>query len=180
MTDKIERQDMRVVLGLDPGSLHTGFGLVEWYPREARIRHIEHGVLNVPTRLTFFEKLAFLSRELQNLFEVFKPQTTVVERIFLGKNADSAFKLGHVRGICIERAVTYGSEVAEYAARRVKKVVTGAGDADKDHVKLMVCQLLQVKTTAGLDATDALALAICHVREREQAHIKERLLGGGL
>ena len=87
---------------------------------------------------------------------------------------DSAFKLGHVRGICLAAAARHGAQVVEYAAKTVKKVVTGSGAADKEQVRLVILNLLQLKAEVGdlLDATDALALAFCHA-EKSRA---ERLL----
>src|SRR5690606_34206106 len=91
------------------------------------------------------------------------PSAVVIERIFLGRNADSAFKLGHARGVCLQAAAAAGVEVFEYAARHVKKAVTGSGAAEKEHVKLIVENLLGIRTEF-LDASDALALAVTHAR----------------
>ncbi len=91
-----------------------------------------------------------------------------VEKIFLGRNADSAFKLGHARGVALSLAGQHQLEVGEYATRHVKKMLTGSGAATKEQVQFMIEQLLQTKVKE-LDATDALALAVCHARKAEVA-----------
>lgn len=91
----------------------------------------------------------------------------VIEQIFLGKNVDSAFKLGHARGICMHEAVVAGAEVREYATRLVKKLVTGSGAADKMQVQMALQRLLQVSIEGTLDASDALALAYHHAVQME-------------
>lgn len=151
-----------LVLGLDPGSRFTGFGLIE--VRGEQYRYVDHGVVSIPAHLEFPAKLSFLDQKLRELLIDHRPQFTVVEKIFLGKNPSSAFQLGHVRGVCLMRAHLEGSEVFEYEARKVKKIVTGDGGATKDHVRLVVCNTLGISSDLRLDATDALSLAICHLR----------------
>ena len=151
-----------LILGLDPGSRFTGFGLIE--VREDQFRFFDYGVLAIPIQLDFPAKLSFLDQKLKELLQDHRPQATVVEKIFLGKNPRSAFQLGHVRGVCLMRAHLEGSQVFEYEARKVKKVVTGDGAASKDHVRMVVCNTLGIQSNARLDATDALSLALCHLR----------------
>jgi crossover junction endodeoxyribonuclease RuvC len=155
-------------LGLDPGSQNTGYGIIETRESSGGVvefRHIAHGVIVIPATLAFADKLAFLDQQLKLLFNKYLPTATAVEKIFLGKNADSAFKLGHARGVCLMRARHEQSEVFEYEARRVKKIVTGSGGAAKEQVRAAVLTLLQMSTEAKIDATDALSLALCHMRE---------------
>ncbi|MCB0411346.1 MAG: crossover junction endodeoxyribonuclease RuvC, partial [Bdellovibrionales bacterium] len=112
------------------------------------------------------DRLHELDSRLSQFFQENHPDVTVVEKIFLGKSADSAFKLGHARGICLMRARSYGSEVIEIEARRVKKLVTGSGSASKLQVKAAVESLLRITCVEKIDATDALSLALCRMQEQ--------------
>lgn len=155
----------KVILGLDPGTQYTGYGAVE--VDGERIRHLGHGVIRLTSACGLAGRLQVMAKELQVVFEHFLPTDTVVERIFLGKNADSAFKLGHARGVCLLMAAQSGSQVSEYAARFVKKTVAGHGGASKEHVRMVVLSLLQINSTVRIDATDALSLALCHQQQLE-------------
>lgn len=156
---------MSIILGIDPGSKHTGYGVLE--ANGDRLRHIDHGVISSKSTLDFNERLHHMAIEVQLLFEKYKPQITVVERIFLGKNADSAFKLGHIRGVCLFAATAAGTEIREYAARSVKKGITGSGAAEKEQVQMILFASLGIRAKAQLDASDALALAFYHARNIE-------------
>ncbi|MBX3021943.1 MAG: crossover junction endodeoxyribonuclease RuvC [Bdellovibrionales bacterium] len=166
-----------LILGVDPGSRNTGFGVVE--VSGSRVSHVEHGVITLKESWPLPERLKQLQAELHNLYTRYEIRTTVVEKIFFGKNADSAFKLGHARGVCLLVSAQHGSEVAEYAARYVKKCVTGSGAASKDHVQMVVFNLLRVaQSVAKFDASDALALALTHSRVREvEARLKRAMEG---
>lgn len=160
-----------IIIGIDPGSKFTGFGVIS--QSNEGLKHLEHGVVETPQGESFAERLAFISVSLTPVFQRWPGAMTAIERVFLGKNADSAFKLGHARGVCLMLAGQFKSPVFEYAARKVKKVVTGHGGAEKEHVRLVVSQLLRLSLNeTRLDASDALALAICHAQE---ALIEERL-----
>jgi crossover junction endodeoxyribonuclease RuvC len=114
--------------------------------------------------------LGLIAREIEALIERLQPDIVVVERIFLGRNADSAFKLGHVRGVAVAAAVRAGCLFIEYAARAVKKGVTGNGAASKEQVQVILFAALGLKgKIAKLDASDALALAFYHARTMEVA-----------
>ncbi len=164
----------RRILGLDPGSRFTGFGLVDLTP-QGRLLHVDHGVIKIPEKFTFSDKLNFLRLQLENLHQKYAPQDMVIEKIFLGKNVDSVFKLGHVRGVAMATASSFRCEVTEYAARSAKKIVTGSGAASKEHVRLLVLNLLGIGSDSLLDATDALSLAICHSRKIEELSVLKRL-----
>jgi crossover junction endodeoxyribonuclease RuvC len=154
-----------LILGLDPGTRKTGFGVLS--QEKGVLRHVAHGVIDLPERLPLAERLNRLALELDTVFTRFKPSVASVEKIFFGVNADSAFKLGHARGVCLMMVARHGAGLHEYAARFVKKCVTGSGAATKDQVQLVVGQLLKLKTLPTFDASDALALAITHSREAE-------------
>lgn len=135
---------------------------------------IEWGVIDIPKKLDFASKLLFLAEKLAEVITRLKPVEVAVERIFLGKNADSAFKLGHVRGICMLEARRAGCEVFEFAARSVKKTVTGHGGADKDQVTLMMQNIFKAEKPVRSDASDALALAYCQwIARQNLARIKQ-------
>ena len=155
-----------LILGLDPGSLRTGFGVLE--VTGDRVKAVEHGVIRVRDEWPMAERLKHIHAGLISLYERLPIAATVVEKIFFGKSADSAFKLGHARGICLLASSQHGSPLVEYAARYVKKCVTGSGSASKDHVQMVVMNLLRLPTgKIAYDATDALALALTHARLRE-------------
>ena len=169
----------KIILGLDPGSLNTGFGVIE--VSSGKMKYIDHGVISASPQLDFVNRLKIIGLEISEVVKKFQPDLTIVEKIFLGKNADSAFKLGHVRGICLFEALKVESRVIEYAARSVKKGIVGSGAATKEQVQLMLYAALGLKNLQNsgastkalkLDASDALALAFYHAR---QVEFEERL-----
>lgn len=167
-----------LILGVDPGTRRTGFGVIR--VDGDRLFHVDHGVIRLNENWSLSERLRVLHIELQKLYAQFQVHTTVVEKIFFGKNADSAFKLGHARGVCLMASAQASVPLAEYAARYVKKCVTGSGAASKDQVQLIVLATLNIKSggALGLDASDALALAVAHARVRDvNARMKQALEG---
>lgn len=159
-----------IIIGLDPGSLFTGYGVVEYDGRN--VRYLHHGVIKNSSDTEISKRLVKIGEELVSLFEKFKPSHVVVEKIFLGKNVDSVFKLGHVRGVAIYEAQKMDAKVVEYAAREVKKGITGYGAAEKEQVRFLVLNYLKIKENIPIDAADALALAIYH---SQRADIDEKL-----
>lgn len=165
---------LAVIIGIDPGSLLAGYGVIR--VDKDGMKGLECGVIEIRKEKTLPLRLAQLARDLQPIFEKFKPDACAVEKVFLGKSVDSAFILGHARGVCFSVAGEFGVPVFEYAAKSVKKSVTGSGAADKEQVKLVVENLLKLRS-AFFDATDALAIALTHVRAMEQ---KQFLAGQGI
>jgi crossover junction endodeoxyribonuclease RuvC len=153
------------VLGIDPGSQFTGFGAVRTDGEQVEL--VSCGVIAPPSKLKFNERIGIIASELEILFEKLAPQVIVIERVFLGKNADSAFKLGHARGVAVAAAVRSGADVAEYAARAVKKGITGSGASSKEQVQTVLFAALRLKGRMQADASDALALAFYHARNLE-------------
>lgn len=151
---------MAIILGVDPGSRVTGIGVLD-VDRD-RIKHLFHGVIKASTNEAFPVRISAIGLDFRKILERFRPDVVVIEQIFLGKNADSAFKLGHARGVCMYEAVVAGIEVREYATRLVKKIVTGSGAADKIQVQTALERLLQIPIQGAIDASDALALAYHH------------------
>lgn len=169
----------QLILALDPGSRVTGYGVVR--VDGDRITHVAHGVIKLSENWTFPERLRVLHTELNAIYAKYPARFTAVEKIFFGKNADSAFKLGHARGVCLMSAAANGSRVAEYAARYVKKALTGHGGADKQQVQNMVFAALKVRPEeSAFDASDALSLAVCHARVFESEERLLRMMEGAL
>lgn len=163
-----------MILGVDPGSRRTGFGIIA--VERDRFLPVEFGVIVLDERASLAERLAELHIRLGELLGRHEIGSVAVEKIFFGRNADSAFKLGHARGVCILAAALHRIELAEYAARLVKQCVVGSGAASKEQVQALVLRLLRLPDKAlALDASDALALAITHARQREGAKTLARL-----
>jgi crossover junction endodeoxyribonuclease RuvC len=151
------------VMGLDPGSLRTGFGIVDCDGRGES--HVASGCITVRgTNLAV--RLHQIHRRLLELVEQYRPDEVAIERVFMHRNADSALKLGQARGAALTAAVAGGASVYEYAPRAVKLAVVGHGGADKAQVAHMVCVLLSIETPSSADTSDALAIALCHAHAR--------------
>ena len=170
------------VLGIDPGSVITGYGLIE--TDGARSFHLPHCHIRVKGD-SFPEKLGHIHKVLGDVIEQWQPHEVAIEQVFLSNNPMSALKLGQARGAAITAAVSQHLGVSEYAPRLVKKVVTGAGSADKKQVQTMVRALLGIVSVVQVDAADGLAIAICHAHSRTQegssiATTRKRSRGRGL
>lgn len=161
-----------MILGVDPGTRVTGFGLIE--ADGDRLRHIRHGVIQLGDELPLAERLLILGQALDEIVGHHRPAVLVLEKIFLGKNVDSAFKLGHARGVLMASAARGRVEIHEYAARQVKKGVTGNGGSAKEEVQLVVQNLLGIRGIQKLDASDALALACYHAFEARKRALLRR------
>ena len=147
------------ILGIDPGSRFTGYGLIDSDGQHAR--YIACGCVRVGG-YSLPEKLGLIFRELGTLMDEYQPQQLAIESVFMHRNADSALKLGQARGAAICAAVTRELPVAEYAPREIKQAVVGKGGADKKQVQHMVRVLLSLADTPQADAADALGVALCH------------------
>lgn len=148
-------------LGLDPGTVRTGWGVVD--KNGSRLRHCAAGVIRVPDRLPLPERLRRIHEGLVEVIEAHEPDIVAVEDIFHAKYANAALKLGHVRGVALLVAANAGLEVRAYPPALVKKAVVGRGRADKTQVARLVGAILRLKELPGIDATDALAIAITHL-----------------
>jgi crossover junction endodeoxyribonuclease RuvC len=171
---------MTRILGIDPGSRFTGYGLIDSDGQHAR--YVGSGCLKVSAD-TLADKLGLIFGELSALIDAFRPQQFAIESVFMHRNADSALKLGQARGAAICAAVTRDLPVAEYAPREIKQAVVGRGGADKQQVQHMVRVLLNLAEPPQADAADALAIALCHsFRQRVMDRIEpaRRLRGGRL
>lgn len=164
---------MAIIIGIDPGSYNTGYGVLE--VSQTAIHYKESGVLEVKGD-SLHKRLSLLRKDLSLLFNEFKPNHTVVEKAFLAKNVHSAFVLGVVRGMVLSEAYRLSASIHEFAAREVKKGITGYGQADKSQVAQSLFHQLGLKAAVLPDASDGLALAL-HFALREQKNLDIPLNG---
>ena len=155
---------MTRILGIDPGSRVTGYGIIEQDGQ--RISYISSGCIRVAGE-GIAERLGQIYTEVSQVIGDYAPEEMAIERVFMNRNADSALKLGQARGAAICAGVTAALPVAEYAARAIKQAVTGKGGAAKAQVQHMIGVLLCLNQAPPADAADALAVAICHGHHRE-------------
>lgn len=153
------------ILGLDPGSLRTGYGVIDCASGTLTI--VAQGCIATAGG-PLADRLRIIHTRVTELIRLHNPQEIAVERVFLSKNADSALKLGQARGAAIA-AVPADLGVHEYAPRAIKLAVVGVGGAEKSQVAHMVKQLLAIEMKLAADAADALAIAICHAHTRRLA-----------
>jgi len=152
-----------VVLGIDPGTLVTGYGIVA--RRNATVTLLECGAIKNNASLPLPARLHRIYAALQVLIDKFQPDEMAIESAFYGKNAQSALKLGHARGVSILAAVEQNIPTAEYSPREVKKAVVGQGSATKEQVQFMIKSILHVQDARmALDTSDAVAIALCHLQ----------------
>ncbi len=149
------------VLGLDPGSRRTGFGVVECHGNTYRC--LAHGAATARASLDLPHRLHVIVARAAEVMDEFHPDVVAVEEAFYHESVRSTLVLGHVRGALLVAAIQRGYEVAEYTPREVKMSVTGTGAGSKEQVAFMVRRLLAVTGTLGADASDALAIALCHL-----------------
>lgn len=148
------------VIGLDPGSRVTGFGVIE--TQGASFRCIDSGNIRLSEQ-TLALRLHTIFKRLSEVIERTQPDVMVVEKVFMARNAQSALTLGQARGVVLVVAAHYGLDVVEYSALQVKQALVGKGKAAKQQVQHMVRVLLALQQAPPLDTADALACAICHI-----------------
>jgi crossover junction endodeoxyribonuclease RuvC len=148
------------VLGIDPGSSATGFGVVE--RKERRLVSLAYGTLRPPRSAPLAQRLAVLHQGLRDVIAIHLPDVAVVERVFVAANPRSALVLGQARGAVLAAVAAAGLPVIEYSATEIKRAVTSTGRARKPQVQRMIARLLELPSTPPSDAADALAAAICH------------------
>ena len=170
-----------VILGIDPGVATIGFGLIR--AERGKNTLIQYGVITTPPGIPLSERLLQISRDMEQLIEVFKPDEIAVEELFFSKNITTGIAVAHGRGVILLEAERQGIPVFEYTPLQVKQAVVGYGRAEKKQVMEMVKMFLHLDKVPRLDDTaDALALAICHAHASESAiqsfynQKKERLL----
>ncbi len=150
-----------LVLGIDPGSVITGFGAVRMEGQ--RLVYVDCGVVRTPSRLPFPDRLSRIYDGLEKVIARIDPDAVALESVFHARHAASALKLGHARGVAMLAVIRAGLPIHEYPPARVKSAVAGSGRADKKQVRMMVETLLGQRLDQPDDASDALAVAICHL-----------------
>lgn len=160
MADKKHR-----ILGIDPGTNVFGYGLIEISDDDANL--IDLGVVRIQSIKDPYEKLREIYHAVQDLVERFDPNHLAIEAPFYGKNVQSMLKLGRAQGVTMAAAITMEVPITEYAPKKIKQSITGNGNATKEQVAAMLEQIFKTKiNNTYLDATDALATALCHHYQR--------------
>lgn len=162
------------MLGIDPGTLHLGWGVVS---RDGnRLRHVAHGIVHLNGKSPLSVRLCQIDEELSAIVQRYRPDGGSVEGLFFNKDAQAASKLGHARGVVLLTLARAGVEIFEYPPARVKRTIAGNGQADKRQVAMMVRAVLALSELPPADAADALALALTHLRTSPfQARMAEQL-----
>ncbi len=154
------------ILGIDPGSITTGYGVIA--EQDGRVHYVDSGCIRTGGE-QLAERLKHIFRGVSELIAHYQPQQVAIERVFVHRNADSALKLGQARGAAICAAVQLDLPVHEYTPTEIKQAVVGRGGAAKEQVQHMVQVLLKLQGKPQSDAADALAVALCH------SHIQQTL-----
>lgn len=163
-----------LVLGLDPGSRHTGYGLVE--AKGDRLHAVAHGRITCKTDQALEQRLRFLYEAIGSILTKFEPDAVALESLFHGINSRSLIVLAQARGALLARVAEAEAPIAEYSPAEVKSAVTGNGRADKTQVQRMVSMLLSVpREELNPDSADALAVAICYSHRRNIERIEARV-----
>lgn len=151
----------KIILGIDPGTLVMGYGLIKVEGKRASI--IDMNVVKLSKHKDHYERLQLIHARVHDVIQLYKPDCCAIEAPFFGKNVQSMLKLGRAQGVAIATAMQAGLTVAEYSPKKVKQSITGNGNADKEQVWLMLQRILQLAERPDyLDASDALAVAVCH------------------
>ena len=150
-----------IILGIDPGSVITGYGVIE--SKNGKVRILTCGAIRTDTKKPMPARLKVIYDSLTQVIKDFQPDEFAIESAFYGKNAQSALKLGQARGVAMLAAVAKDIPMREYSPREVKKAIVGVGTASKQQVQYMIKTLLKLEVLpAKFDVTDALAVAVCH------------------
>jgi crossover junction endodeoxyribonuclease RuvC len=159
-----------VILGIDPGSCITGFGVIQ--AESNRLNYVISGHIQV-TEEELACRLQQIYSGIREVVLNYQPQEIAVEQVFMHQNPGSALKLGQARGVAIIAASLEGQPVFEYSAKQVKQAVVGYGAAAKTQIQQMICSLLHLSSKPQADAADALAVAVCHANSRKQLLIQK-------
>ncbi len=154
---------MTIILGIDPGSRITGYGLIKEHKQQ--LQYIDSGCIRTSVG-DFSQRLLDIFNGVCQLMETFSPDEVAIEQLFLHRNPNTALKLGHARGAAMVACASHRLKISEYTPREVKLALAGYGAAEKSQVKHMVVSLLLLNSAPQADAADALAIAICHSHRR--------------
>ena len=153
-----------VVLGIDPGLVQTGFGLISI--SNQKIDCIDYGVIKPDKASDLSNRLLTIHEDVKSIISNYSPKIVVIEDVFYGKNIKSALKLGQARGSAMVAAASVNLPIYEYSARKIKQAITGNGNSTKEQIQFMVKNILNLKVLPmPIDASDALAIAICHSQQ---------------
>lgn len=155
---------MSIILGIDPGSRVTGYGVIQ--DIQGTLRYLDSGCIRVPFK-DLSQRLRDIFQGICCIIEQYKPQEMAIEEVFMHQNPSAALKLGHARGAAMVAASSHHLKVFEYSPREVKQSLVGYGAALKQQVNHMVVNLLMLNRPPQTDAADALAIAICHAHMRQ-------------
>jgi crossover junction endodeoxyribonuclease RuvC len=151
----------KIILGIDPGTLLMGFGIIKIQTKNVVL--LEMGVLKLSSEKDPHERLRLIHKKVKELIDEFRPNDFAIEAPFFGKNVQSMLKLGRAQGVAIASAMQAGLTVTEYSPKKIKQSITGNGNADKEQVwKMLQTILILKKEIKYYDASDALAVAVCH------------------
>jgi len=156
-------KESRRILGIDPGTVATGWGVVEM--AAGSLVHVAHGTIGSPASHDQGSRLSRIYRGLQEVLGRYQPQGISLEKVFFARNPQSALKLGQARGVALLAAAENRVEVREYSSAEIKQAVAGYGQATKEQVQKMVGSLLRLSGKVPADAADALAAAICDLHQ---------------
>jgi crossover junction endodeoxyribonuclease RuvC len=156
------QKSSQIILGIDPGTLVMGYSIISVSGQQMRLQ--EMSVLKLNARKDNYERLQLIHQKITDLIRVFQPHYFAIEAPFFGKNVQSMLKLGRAQGVAIAAAMTAGLQVSEYSPKKIKQSITGNGNAGKEQVWKMLQQLLSLPEVdlRYFDASDALAVAVCH------------------
>lgn len=152
---------MKIILGIDPGTIVMGYGLLKIHGNQISL--LEMDALKLSGRKDIYDRLFLIHQHVTELIQRFKPDSFAIEAPFFGKNVQSMLKLGRAQGVAIAAAMQGNIPVTEYSPKKVKQSITGNGNASKEQVWELLKRTLQLnEVPASFDATDALAVALCH------------------
>lgn len=159
---------MTIILGIDPGSRITGYGLIK--EKNRSLEYLDSGCIRTCAEAELSHKLLQIYDGICELMDQYSPTEVAIEQVFMHQNPNSALKLGHARGVAMVAAASHRVRVSEYSARAIKQAVVGYGAAEKAQVSHMVVHLLMLNNAPQKDAADALAVAICHSHMRKSPY----------
>ena len=155
---------MQRILGIDPGSRITGYGIID--AGYGKLAFVSCGVIKTTPRFPLANRLNEIFEGINEVIQIHDPEVAAVEEVFMASNPNSALKLGQARGAAVVAAMQNGLGVHDYSAKKVKRAVVGYGQAEKGQVQHMIRMLLGLSATPSNDAADALAVAICHANHQ--------------
>ena len=166
----------RIILGIDPGTVIMGYGVI--CAKGSKVEMIALGVLKLSKYDEHAQRLKIIFERMIGLIEEYKPDELAIEAPFFGKNVQSMLKLGRAQGVAIAAALSRSVPIFEYAPRKIKQSITGKGAASKEQVALMLTQILNIREAPEtMDATDGLAVALCHYFQKGVSEQGQKFTG---